>query len=226
MYWTGYKNAELKPRWCLRPDMLSAIPGAGIEVGSRRTPFGAQVEFKLPWKNFPNFQVKVNEVIALDAELCYSDGASRVDRTFAYGSPLSVQQPASQAKIALVEKIEPSYWKQCGAVAFPIRCDTAWGQPERGVATAQMAIPPNMKEKVGKIVFRLMDPYGATIADKEAAIQTLNEDGRFYRAETQWSIDDAAPGNFLLLGIIHDKEGHELTRVTPRLVSVGMQIGY
>src|SRR5262245_6060510 len=26
MYWTGFDKAALRPRWCLRPDMLKAIP--------------------------------------------------------------------------------------------------------------------------------------------------------------------------------------------------------
>ena len=56
MYWTGYKNDEVKPRWCLRPDMLQAIPGTGIEVAARRPSYGAEMEFKLPWENFPELQ--------------------------------------------------------------------------------------------------------------------------------------------------------------------------
>jgi hypothetical protein len=114
MYWTGYDKAAVKPRWCLRPGYLDAIPGKGIEVGARKTAYGAEVEFKLPWENFPNFKPAKNDVIALDAELCYSDGAARLDRIFAYGSPLCVQQPAAQGKIQLVEKLEPSHWQQCG----------------------------------------------------------------------------------------------------------------
>src|SRR5690606_8953935 len=97
-YWTGYKGDQIEPRFCLRPGYLDAIPKIGIEVAARKTEFGAEVEFKLPWANFPEFQPKAGEVIALDAELCYSDGGPRVYRTFAYGSPLSVQQPASLAK--------------------------------------------------------------------------------------------------------------------------------
>jgi hypothetical protein len=114
MYWTAYKGNEVQPRWCLRPDMLQAIPGTGVEVAARRTSDGAEVEFKLPWANFPEFKVEPNAVIALDAELCYSDGQARVNRTFVYGSPLSVQQPASQARVQLVEKLEKEHWKACG----------------------------------------------------------------------------------------------------------------
>jgi hypothetical protein len=43
MYWTGYDKADVKARWCLRPGYLDAIPGKGIEVAARRTPYGAEV---------------------------------------------------------------------------------------------------------------------------------------------------------------------------------------
>ena len=114
MYWTAYKDAELHPRWCLRPDMLKAISGKGVEVAARKTSFGAETEFKLPWANFPNFKAERDAVIGLDAELCYGDGAGRTYRTFAYGSPLSVTQPASQAKVQLAGKIMPPSGSSAG----------------------------------------------------------------------------------------------------------------
>ena len=104
------QGCRLKPRWCLRPDMLQAIAGTGVEVAARQTSYGAETEFKLPWANFPDFKPALNAVIALDAELCYGDGTGHTYRTFAYGSPLSVQQPASQGKVQLVEKLDPADW--------------------------------------------------------------------------------------------------------------------
>ena len=224
MYWTGYKGAELRPRWCLRPDMLKAIPGTGVEVAARRTSYGAEVEFKLPWANFPDFQAAPDAVIALDAELCYGDGGGRTYRTFAYGSPLSVQQPASQAKVQLVDKLRPSDWAQCGAVMTPVRCDTAWSQPTNALVTGRMALPP--EADVGKIVFRLLDTRGKTIGEYEAKRETIDAEGRFFRAEAQWPTDEAPPGSYFLLGIVHDRDGNELTRVAPRMVSVNNEQGY
>ncbi len=226
MYWTGYKGAELQPRWCLRPDMLKAIPGDGVEVGARKTSYGAEVEFKLPWSNFPEFKVAKDAVIALDAELCYSDGAARVYRTFAYGSPLSVQQPASQAKVQLVEKLEPAHWKQCAAVMAPVRCDTPWSQPTSALVTGMMALPPNQIDLLGKTVFRLLDLDGKKIQDVEGQVETLNAEGRFLRARAQWPTDLAPPGKYLLIGILYDQQGNELGRVAPRMVSVNMTPGY
>ena len=226
MYWTGYKKDQLHPRWCLRPDMLQAIPGTGIEVASRKTANGAEIEFKLPWANFPDFKPAADAVIALDAELCYSDGGPRVDRTFAYGSPLSVQQPASQAKIQLVEKLLPAYWKACGAVMMPIRCDTPWTQPTKGLVTGQLVLPPNQADQIGKVVFRLIDLQGKTLGEFEGRTITLNKAGNFLVSQATWPIDLATPGAHHLLGIVYDGEGRELARVAPRMVSVGMSKGY
>lgn len=225
MYWTGYQGTELKPRWCLRPDMLNAIPGTGVEVAARRTGYGAEVEFKLPWANFPNLKVSQDTVIALDAELCYGDGGGRTYRTFVYGSPLSVQQPASQAKIQLVDKLRPGDWRQCGAVMTPVRCDTAWTQPTNAMVTGRMALPPDA-EGLGKVVFRLLDTQGGTIAEYEGKPEAIDTEGRFFRTSAQWSTDEAPPGAYFLLGIVYDRDGRELTRVAPRMVSVNNEQGY
>ncbi|HZN35916.1 MAG TPA: sugar-binding protein [Pirellulaceae bacterium] len=226
MYWTGFDKAELKPRWCLRPGYLDAIPGKGVEVGAKKTEFGTDVEFKLPWENFPNFKAKLGEVIALDAELCYSDGAARVDRIFAYGSPLCVQQPAAQGQVQLVEKLEPAHWKQCGAVLAPMRCDTPWTQRTKALVTGQVALPPDHADQVGKIVFRVSDLEGKALGEYPAQRRTLHEAGRFYLAEAQWPSDVAVPGLHTVVAVLHGSGGQELCRVAPRLVSAGWVQGY
>jgi hypothetical protein len=226
MYWTGYKGADIKPRWCLRPDMLQAIPGTGVEVAARKTSDGAEIEFKLPWANFPDFKVETDAVIALDAELCYSDGGPRVNRTFAYGSPLSVQQPASQAKVQLVEKLKPEHWKQCGSVMMPLRCDTTWTQKTPALVTGFMALPPNQAQQVGKIVFRILDTDGRTLGDFEGRAETFGGEGTFQRSRAQWPTDLAMPGAHFLVGIAYDTQGQELARVAPRMVSVQNSQGY
>jgi hypothetical protein len=226
MYWTGYNKFEVAPRWCLRPGYLDAIEGKGVQVGARKTDFGAEVEFKLPWANFPNFKPAKGEVIALDAELCYSDGKERVDRIFAYGSPLCVQQPAGQGKVQLVEKLEPDHWKQCGAVMLPVRCDTPWNQPTKAMVTGKMAIPPDQADQVGKVVFRLSDLEGQPLGDYEGKLSTINEPGRFFVAEARWPSDVAPPGLHTLIGIVFAKDGKELCRVAPRMVSAGWVQGY
>lgn len=226
-YWTGFKGKEIEPRFCLRPGYLDAIPKIGVEVGARRTEYGMEVEFKLPWANFPNFKPAVGEIIALDAELCYSDGGARVDRSFAYGSPLSVTQPASQAPIQLVDKIEAAHWKPCGPVMMPIRVDVPWGQPDT-VAHAQagIALPPNQLDQVGKVVFRLTSLEGEMLGEFEAKPEAINANGAFHRAMAQWPVDIAPPGRHHVTAVVFDQQGKELTRIAPRLVSVGMKQGY
>ena len=225
-YWTGLKGTNVQSRFCLRPGYLSAIQKIGVEVGARRTAHGMEVEFKLPWANFPDFKAKTGVVIALDAELCYSDSGPRIFRTFAYGSPLSVQQPASLGKIQLVAKLESSFWRACGPVMTPVRCDTAWTQDSKPQITGYMAIPPNHAEQIGKVIFRVLDLDGKTLSDYEGKIETFDAEGNFQRAVAQWPNELAAPGVFHLFGIVYDKHSKELTRVAPRMVSVNMQPGY
>jgi hypothetical protein len=225
-YWTGLKGTNVHPRFCLRPGYLDAIPKIGVQVGAHRTAEGMEVEFKLPWANFPDFKAKLNEVIALDSELCYSDGKGRVFRTFIYGSPLSVQQPASQARIQLVDQFENSFWKQCGPVLDPIRCDTPWTQKTKGMVTGYIALPPNQLDQIGKVDFAIVDLYGKIQKTYPGAIETFSQDGTFQRAKAQWPADEATPGAHQLLGLIYDHSGHELGRVAPRMVSVNMKPGY
>ncbi len=225
-YWTGLAGREIKPRFCLRPGFLNAIPNLGVEVGARRTKLGVEVEFKMPWKNFPKFEVKADRVIALDAELCYSDGGPRVDRFFAYGSPLSVQQPASLAMVQLVEKVEPAHWKACGPVMMPVRSDVSWNQLGKPGGHAYVTIPPNHEGEIGKIIVRLTDLQGNTIGEHEAATQVIQSEGNFKRAYARWPLDDATPGGHHVTAIVFDKQGRELTRIAPRMVSTAMQQGY
>ena len=227
-YWVGMKNKDLKPRFCLRPGFEKAIPSTGVEVGSKKTAAGLDVEFKLPWVNFPEFKAKLGEVLALDAEVCYSDGGPRVDRYFAYGSPLSVQQPASLAKIQLVDKLEPAHWKQCGPVLMPVRCDTDWAQPAtKAYAHGSIIVPPNHADSVGMIVFRLTDLAGKELGEFEAKTAAPFEKfGNFAIATAAWPSDVAPPGAHHVTAIVYDKAGKELTRIAPRLVSTTMKKGY
>jgi len=225
-YWAGLNGTNVQSRFCLRPGFLEAIPKVGIEVAARRTANGMEIEFKLPWANFPNFKAKLNEVIALDAELCYSDGGPRVARAFAYGGPLSVQQPANLAKIQLVEKIEPRHWAVCGPVMMPIRCDTAWGQNTKPLVTGFMGLPPNQSDLIGKVLFKIMGIEGQALGEFEGKIETFESEGNFKRAVAQWPSDLARPGAHHLLGVVYDKSGNELARIAPRMVSVGMTSGY
>ena len=80
-YWVGLAGEDVRGRFCLRPGYLDAIPRKGVEVASRRTAVGMEVEFKLPWVNFPDFRPRKDEVIAVDAELCYSGSGGITGRS-------------------------------------------------------------------------------------------------------------------------------------------------
>lgn len=225
-YWTGLKGTNLTPRFCLRPGFLEAIQKTGVQVGVKPTAVGLDVEFKLPWANFPKFKPKAGEVIAVDAELCYSDGGPRVFRSFVFGSPLSVQQPANLGKLQLVEKLEPAHWKACGPALCPIRCDTAWSQPGKPQVLGYMALPPNHTAAIGRVAFRVVGLDGEKLGEFEGKIETFEAQGNFRRASAQWPNDLAVPGAHQLLGIVYDPSGKELARIAPRLVSVNMAPGY
>lgn len=225
-YWAGLKNTQISPRFCLRPGFLKAIEKVGVEVGSRRTSSGMEVEFKLPWANFPGFAAKQGAVIALDSELCYSDGAERLFRSFVFGSPLSVQQPASLAKIQLVDKLKAAHWAICGPVMFPIRVDTAWGQPTKPHVKGIIALPPKQAAEVGRILFRLTNLDGTLIDEYPAEKETFANEGKFIRATASWPSDVAAPGQHHVTAVIYDLYQREQAHIAPRLVSVNWEIGY
>ena len=225
-YWTAFSGTRLKSRFCLRPGYLDAIKKLGVQVAGRRTKVGTETEFKLPWVNFPDFKPRAGEVIALDAELCYSDGGPRVFRSFVYGSPLSVQQPASLGKIQLVDTFTRSDWKQCGAVMMPLRVDTPWSQKTKARVVGQIALPPNRADQVGRIVFRVTGLDGKTLGEYAARRSVFAKEGNFVKATADWPIDVAPPGRHHVTAIIYDTKGRELTRIAPRLVSVNMRPGY
>ena len=225
-YWVGLKGTDLKPRFCLRPGYLDAIPKTGVEVAAKQTPVGLDIEFKLPWANFPGFRAVEGAVIGVDAELCYSDGGPRVDRDFVYGSPLSVQQPASLARIQLVDRLRSAHWRQCGAVMMPVRCDTDWSQPGEPRVTATLALPPNQADQIGRILFRVTNLEGATLVETEGKAEAFSEYGIFRRATASWPVDFADPGRHQLQAIVYDRSFNELARIAPRMVSVRMNKGY
>ena len=225
-YWTGLKNTEITPRFCLRPGFLSAIEKVGVEVGSRRTSNGMEVEFKLPWANFPGFTAKQGAIIALDSEVCYSDGAERLFRSFVFGSPLSVQQPASLAKIQLVDQLTADHWAICGPVMFPMRVDTAWIQPTKPHVTGMIALPPKQAAEVGRILFRLTKLDGTLIDEFPARKDTFANAGQFIRATASWPSDVAAPGQHHVTAVIYDVYQRKQAMIAPRLVSVNWEIGY
>jgi hypothetical protein len=226
-FFTAMYEDRLEPRFTLRPGFEQAIPQRGVKVAAQRTAAGLEVEFKLPWSNFPAFKPRVGEVIGVDAELSYSDGAERSYRSFVFGSPLSVQQPANLARVELVERIQRKHWQSCGPILMPMRVDVPWSQTTRPQAVGQIALPPGREEEIGRIVFMLTDLSGRQLGEFTAEDEvSLAKEGGFAVRQARWPAEIAPPGRYHVNAVVFDKQGAELTRVAPRLVSVNVEPGY
>lgn len=220
LFYSPFQGAEVKPRWTMRKGIATSETRLeGVEMAATSDGQVYTIEFKLPWANFPDFQPRPGALIALDAELCSGDGGTRTDRTFAYGSPLSVQQPASQAKVQLVQDYDPDYLAEVGPSAFPLWVDTPWVQPERAQVQAVVAIPPEFAEIVGAVEVRLHNADGQVVKTIPAPVEPFGPEGAgFYRAVAHWSIDDFAPNTYFATARVLARTGKPMTRVTPRMV--------
>lgn len=226
-FFTALDLDQVKPRFTLRPGYERAIPGEGVEVAAQSTPNGLEYEFKLPWSNFPKFKPAAGNKIHLDTELSYSDGNARSFRSFVFGGPLSVEQPANLAHAMLVDSFTKQHWAACGPIMMPIRVDTAWNQDTEPQAHASIALPPNRLEEIGKIEFQLLNTSGKVIAEYSAAEKSvLQQQGNFVARTAHWPNAVAAPGAYHVQAVVYDRSGAELCRIAPRLVSVNMNQGY
>jgi hypothetical protein len=219
LFLTSFDKADIKPRWSVRHGIAtSGVQLKGVEIAARSEGGVSDLEFKLPWANFPDFAPKLGALIALDAELCSGDGGGRVDRTFAFGSPLSVQQPASLGKVELVQSFAPEYLPEVGPSAFPMWVDTPWFQPERARVRAVVAIPPAFADIVGMVDVRLHDTDGKVIRTIKAEVEPFGPKGAgFTRAVARWSIDDFSPNTYFATARVASRTGKLLTTVAPRM---------
>src|SRR5262249_35534810 len=220
-FFSPFQGGRLDPRWVMRQGIATSKTVLnGVEGAASQTPASYEVEFKLPWKNFPGFTPKDGAVLALDAELCSGDGARRTDRTFAYGSPLSVQQPASLGKVELVRSFDPDYLPAVGPVTFPLWVETPWVQPARATVQAVVAIPPAFVDIVGVVEGRLHDAEGKVLKTIPARVERFGpEPLGFARAVARWSVDDFAPGSYVTTARVVARTGKALATVAPRMLS-------
>lgn len=225
MFFTPFEGKELRPRWVMRKGIATSDTRMeGVEVAARDTGYGYQMECKIPWKNFPRFKPHAGALMALDAELCSGDGAGRTDRTFAYGSPLSVQQPASQGLVQLVDGWEDRYLARVGPATFPCWVETPWVQPDRAEVVAVVALPPPLEKRVGKVVLRIHDLDGRVQKELPAERESLPGPG-FVRARAAWSIDAFAPGTFFVTACVYDRDDKVFAKTAPRLVQEAQTTG-
>ena len=229
LFFTAFEKAEVRPRWAVRQGIATSnVQLRGVEIAGSSEGGVTEVEFKIPWANFPEFVPRAGSVLALDAELCSGDGAARVDRTFAYGSPLSVQQPASLGAVELVGAFDPSYLAAVGPAAFPMVVDVPWTQAERARVRAVVGIPPDRAdaEKVGAVEVRIHDVDGRIVRTIPAAVESFGPPGAgFRRAVASWSIDDFAPNTYFATAQILADGGRPMATVAPRLVQEAQMSG-
>jgi hypothetical protein len=229
MFFTPFEGTRVAPRWVVRKGIATSDTRLqGVEVASTilAGELGYEVEFKLPWSNFQDFKAAPGAILALDAELCSSDGARRTDRTFAYGSPLNVQQPASQGLLELVNAFDPTYLSQVGPAAFPFWVETPWVQPERARVVATLGIPPAFADVIGEVDVRLHNTEGAIVRTYKAKIEPFGPPGLgFVRALASWPIDEMAPNTYFATARVTSRSGQTLTTVAPRMVQEAQMSG-
>jgi hypothetical protein len=220
LFYSAFQGEDVKPRWAMRQGIAtSKTVLEGVEIGATRDEVSYEVEFKIPWKNFSGFVPRLGAVLALDAELCSGDGGKRTDRSFAYGSPLSVQQPASLGKVELVRVFDPDYFPLVGPAAFPFWVETPWLQPERAQVQAVVGIPPAFSEVVGEVEVRIHDTEGRIVKRIPARIEPFGPPEKgFLRAGAFWSIDDFAPNTYFATARIIARTEKTLVIVAPRMV--------
>ncbi|HEV3166487.1 MAG TPA: sugar-binding protein [Isosphaeraceae bacterium] len=219
-FFSPFEGSELKPRWVMRGGIATSNTVLNdVEHLATKYDWGYEEEFKIPWSNFPDFKPQLGALLAIDAELCSGDGGARTDRTFAYGSPLSVQQPASLGLLELVKLFAPEYLTAAGPAAFPLWVETAWVQPERAHVQAVVAIPPAFADLVGEVNIRIHNTEGKVVKTVPGHIESFGPAGKgFVRAVALWSIDDFAPNTYFATASIEARTGKTLCTVAPRMV--------
>jgi hypothetical protein len=228
LFFTPFEGSELRPRWEMRGGIATSDTRLeGVQIAATAADWGYEVEFKIPWSNFPDFPATASSLLAIDVELCSGDGSGRTDRTFAYGSPLSVQQPASQGLLELVKSFEPEYLAAVGPATFPMWVDTPWIQKERAHIVATVAVPPAFAEDfVRAVEVRLHDADGQIVKTLPARLEPFGPKGKgFLRAVADWSIDEFAPNSYFASAAVLAPTGKAMAKVTPRMVQEAQMSG-
>lgn len=79
---TAFTKDQVAPRWSVRRGIATSdVILQGVEMAAQADAAGYTLEMRFPWSNFAGFTPRVGAILALDAELCSGDGATRVDST-------------------------------------------------------------------------------------------------------------------------------------------------
>jgi len=144
-------DSTLKPRVNIRGGLpgLAELTAEGITAASAKTPQGYSLEFRVPWSKFPGFKPTAGREIGIDVELCYSDGAQRVDRHWVYSSAAAVASPSAFARVRLVDGWDPSNAADYSEVLFP--SFLARSSPLNEPATVFVGLSPAVQPLVRKV---------------------------------------------------------------------------
>lgn len=213
MYWTPFPQAELKPRVAVRD--LPAFQGfrlQGAVVVGEKTPWGWTAEFRLPWANFPGFQAKTGAVVGIECELCSSDGGPRVDRTFVYSGPATVDSPSAFGRVRLVDRIEPDALKPLSRALLPLAltksANYAWLYGTVGVS-------PTIEHAVAKVEGKVVDAEGKV--RKTRPFSRKEGDGGFVLWTGSWELFDLPAGTYTIELAALDREGKIVASRTERV---------
>lgn len=209
MFWTPFTQTELRPRLQVRPlPVFRELKLQGAEVVGRKTPWGYEAEFKLPWRNFPQFSPKARTVLGLDLELCSSDGGPRSDRTFVWTGPASVGSPAAFARVQLVEQLQDEHLQALGPTLLPLTLTQSHNYPW---LYATVGVASTIVPRVAVIEGRLLDLTGKAVRSTSAPPQAEPQSGLVVWRGS-WELVDLPPGTYWLEVSARDKNGQEITR--------------
>jgi hypothetical protein len=213
-FYTPFTRTEIKPRIQVRDlPAFKDFKLQGAEVAAAKTPWGYTAEFKLPWKNFPDFTSKVGEVIGIECELCSSDGGPRADRTFVYSGPAAVGSPSAFGRVQLVDKIDASALKPFGRALLPLSLtrstNYAW-------LYGTVCVSPTIEGSVAKLEGKLVDAAGKVRKTSTGSKKIL--DGGFTLWTGSWEMFDLPPGTYTLELVATDKAGGVITSRTEKVL--------
>jgi hypothetical protein len=218
MFWTPFTKTAVKPRMQVRDLPVSKnFKLQGAEVAGQKTPWGYTAEFKLPWKNFPNFKPRAGETIGIDCELCSSDGGARVDRTFVYSSPAAVSTPSAFGRVKLVEKLDLLGLKPFGRALLPLSLTRSANYPW---LYGTVCLSPTIEKAVAKLEGKIVDGKGKVRGTTLGSRKALGQSG-FVLWTGSWELFDLSPGVYMLELTAYDNKGKPLVARTERLVLEG-----
>ncbi|HZU34411.1 MAG TPA: sugar-binding protein [Gemmataceae bacterium] len=204
MFWTPFTGTDIGPQMQVRDlPAFRDFKLRGAQVAGAKTSWGYTAEFKLPWANFPQFTPKPGEDIGIDVEVCSSDGGPRVDRTFVYSSPASVETPAAFGRVRLVDSVQGQSLKPFGAALLPLTIRQSGNYPWL-YATA--GISPTIAAKIKRIEGTIKDQTGKVRLKSAGSRQTLPGSG-IVLWHGSWELFELPAGTYTCEVSAYDNKG-------------------